>query len=288
MFQNSNRWTVFESDGGCERQQSCDMCGGGRWHNTLCFCAKGHTYVSIITYNYSSCIELNHNLYRGSYSLMLIFFRNPRSKLPGRLHLIWIVRHESELSWIAKLANDTILQLRNANRPDRLHLELYVTNSNDVVIKDEINSKNNSVHVVINENGDISHMIDRTERNNDEKTTLLTPFLKRNGVFNEKYSEIVANENNKSSKINLVDILVNENGNVTSVRDRNEIINDDQKSLLTPNLKKNGAFNGKRDTGDRNDAWQVIRKYPLIGCRVKLGRPHWDRVFGYWMHLYPE
>lgn len=48
MFQNSNRWTVFESDGGRERQQSCDMRGGGGWHNTLCFCAKGHTYVSII------------------------------------------------------------------------------------------------------------------------------------------------------------------------------------------------------------------------------------------------
>lgn len=177
-----------------------------------------------------------------------------------------------------------MLQLRNANRPDRLHLELYVTNSNDVDMKNEVNTKSNSVYIVINKNGHLSHTIDRTERNNDEKTTLLTPNLKRNGVFNENYRETVRNEKKKSYKNSVIDIVVNENGNVTNVINRSEIINDDKTSLLTPNLKRNGAFSEKQE----NDTWHVIKKYPLIGCRVKRGRPHWDRVFGYWMHLYPE
>ncbi|XP_039747474.1 NADPH oxidase 4-like isoform X2 [Pararge aegeria] len=162
-------------------------------------------------------------------SILRDILQNPRSKLPGRIHLIWIVRHESELIWIAKLANETIMQLRNANRPDKLHLELYVTNTNDN--KNERNDKNNTViHVVVNENGNLSHVIDRTD---NEKTTLLTPNMKRNGC------------------------------------------------VLSDNLNVDKSDNvlGRCD---------IAKVYPLIGCRVKRGRPHWDRVFGYWIHLYPE
>ncbi|XP_052737663.1 NADPH oxidase 4 [Bicyclus anynana] len=157
--------------------------------------------------------------------------QNPRSRLPNRIHLIWIVRHESELTWIAKLANDTMLQLRNANRPDRLHLELYVTNSNEIDTKKEESDINSAiVHIVVNENGNLSHVIDRTD--NGEETSLLTPHLKRNGC----------------------------------------------------------AFSDKSTVNKLHDTRRcdIAKKYPLIGCRVKSGRPHWDRVFGYWIHLYPK
>ncbi|XP_045783911.1 NADPH oxidase 4-like [Maniola jurtina] len=162
---------------------------------------------------------------------------NPRSRLPGRIHLIWIVRHESELIWIAKLANDTIMQLRNANRPDRLHLELYVTNTNEIDTKNEnkYNKARAITHIVVDDKGTLSHVIDRSERNdNDEKTTLLTPHLKRNGC----------------------------------VFSGNNIIKSD-KCIIA-------------------QKYNISKKYPLVGCRVKRGRPHWDRVFGYWIHLYPE
>ncbi|OWR42086.1 nadph oxidase [Danaus plexippus plexippus] len=134
--------------------------------------------------------------------------RNPKSSLPGRIHLIWIVRTEKELTWIAELASNVIRRLRNANKPDRLHLEFYVTRNNDV-------PKVNHV-VIMNETGKVMNVLD------DERTTLLTPQLKRN------------------------------------------------KALAAD-----------------DDDFDIAKKYPLVGCRVRRGRPHWDKVFGYWVHLYP-
>ncbi|XP_030027366.2 NADPH oxidase 4 isoform X1 [Manduca sexta] len=148
---------------------------------------------------------------------MLMF---PRSRLPGRIHLVWIVRHEKELTWLADLANKILLQLRNANRPDRLHLELYVTNRDSTL---------NHI-VTVNEKGRLSHLLDRV------------------------------NEKNGLPHIDRVD---------------------EKATLLTPNLKR--SYKDGRD-----DEYDVAKEYPLLGCRVRRGRPHWDRVFGYWVHLYPE
>ncbi|KAF9410727.1 hypothetical protein HW555_010272 [Spodoptera exigua] len=127
---------------------------------------------------------------------------NPRNRLPGRIHLLWIVRYEQELTWLACLANKTLLQLRNANRPDRLHIEFYVTNTQNE-LKNNTNKEINPV----------AHMV----------------------VINEK--------------------------EVLLVRNREEL---------------------------KDNNYNIAKEYPLIGCRVRRGRPHWDRVFGYWVHLYPE
>ncbi|XP_026501527.1 NADPH oxidase 4-like [Vanessa tameamea] len=153
---------------------------------------------------------------------------NPRNRLPGRIHLIWIIRHENELTWVAGLATEAILQLRNANRPDRLHLELYVTNSKENNPQSDLNKEQNAIThmVVLNEKGGLTHLI-----GDDERKTLLTPNKKRNDcVFEE---------------------------------------------------------NIKNHVDDKLD-FNIAKKYPLIGCRVRRGRPHWDQVFGYWAHLYPE
>lgn len=141
------------------------------------------------------------------YENIQFYSSNPRSKCPGRLHLIWMVRYERDLTWLAKLANECILQLRNANRPDRLHLELYVTNTKE------------NTHTVVNEKG-----VTRLASQDEEKATLLTPYIKRKA---EEKLEV-------------------------------------------------------------QDNYSIAKEYPILGCRVKRGRPHWDRVFGYWVHLYPE
>ncbi|XP_022820068.1 NADPH oxidase 4-like [Spodoptera litura] len=150
---------------------------------------------------------------------------NPRNRLPGRIHLLWIVRYEHELTWLACLANKTLLQLRNANRPDRLHIEFYVTNTQNE-LKNNSNKEDNPVAhmVVINEKG-LTHVLKRD--GDDEKVTLLTPNLKRNTI-------------------------------------------------------------GEKSVRTEDNNYNIAKEYPLIGCRVRRGRPHWDRVFGYWVHLYPE
>lgn len=146
---------------------------------------------------------------------------NPRNRYPGRIHLLWIVRHERELTWLADLVNKTILQLRNANRPDRLHIEFYVTNTQHEQTNKDLNPVAHMV--VINEKG-LSHVLSRDR--DDERVTLLTPKVNRH------------------------------------------------------------ASNGK--SGDEDNNYNIAKQYPLVGCRVRRGRPHWDRVFGYWVHLYPE
>lgn len=122
------------------------------------------------------------------------------------------------------MATEAILQLRNANRPDRLHLEFYVTNSQENDPKYNINKKQKAIThmVVLNEKGDLTHVT-----TDDERRTLLTPNKKRNGC------------------------------------------------AVEDNVKNDFDF-------------EIAKKYPLIGCRLRRGRPHWDRVFGYWAHLYPE
>ncbi|XP_013139016.1 PREDICTED: NADPH oxidase 4-like [Papilio polytes] len=159
---------------------------------------------------------------------------NPRSTLPGRVHLLWIVRREQEIKWLADLTHKVISQLRHANRPDRLHIEFYVTSTNNndpntTYDKD----KNNIAHVVmINEKGVLTHILNKNDKNisDDEKATLLTPNRKR------------------------VDYV---------------------------------AKDIKDECNDRK-GHDIAKEYPLVGCRVRRGRPHWDRVFGYWVHLYPE
>ncbi|XP_072944211.1 NADPH oxidase 4-like [Epargyreus clarus] len=156
-------------------------------------------------------------------------YRNPRSRLPGRIHLLWIVRNEQEITWLADLAHRTIAELRHANRPDRLHLEFYVTNSKENDPKRIDKEQNALTHmVVVDEKGDLTHILTRDKINDDEKMTLLTPHMKRNAYVD-------------STRID--------------------------------------------KTEDNN--CDIIRNYPLVGCRLRRGRPHWDRVFGYWVHLYP-
>lgn len=137
--------------------------------------------------------------------------------------MLWIVRHEKELTWLAELATEVLTELRSANRPDRLQLELYVTNTD---MKEE-NKKVNTSHVVeINERGSLTHVV--TNSINDEKVTLLTPNRKRRDYLHIPICENVREDYN------------------------------------------------------------LAKEYPLLACRVRRGRPHWDRLFGYWVHLYPE
>ncbi|CAK1582306.1 unnamed protein product [Parnassius mnemosyne] len=155
---------------------------------------------------------------------------NPRGFLPRRVHLLWIVRQEQEITWLAELTNKVLSELRYANRPDRLHIEFYVTATNNNKTNTPIDKdKNDLAHViVINEKGVISHVLNENDRTlDDEKATLLTPIKKVND-----YVEV------------------------------------------------------KRDLD--NKGYDIAKEYPLLGCRVRRGRPHWDRVFGYWVHLYPE
>ena len=78
-------------------------------------------------------------------------------------------------------------------------------------------------------------------------------------------------------------VVINEKGlsHVLS-RDRD----DERVTLLTPNLNRN--VNQVKSGEDEDNNFSIAKQYPLIGCRVRRGRPYWDRVFGYWVHLYPE
>ncbi|KAL0841843.1 hypothetical protein ABMA28_014082 [Loxostege sticticalis] len=159
-------------------------------------------------------------------ALLRNMLKNPKSHFPGRIHLLWIVRHDEEITWLADLATKTMLRLRDSNRPDRLHIELYVTNT-----KDNSNARQNeeNIHIVtFNEKQGVTHM--KREFTEDEKATLLTPNKRRNGY-------VAKGVNNEGSNVG---------------------------------------------------EYSISKEYPLLGCRVRRGRPHWDRVFGYWVHLYPQ
>ncbi|XP_028175831.1 NADPH oxidase 4-like [Ostrinia furnacalis] len=155
-------------------------------------------------------------------ALLRNMFLYPRSYLPGRIHLLWIVRHEEEITWLADLATKTMMRLRDSNRPDRLHIELYVTST-----KNNLNANKETIHLVTFNGKGVVH---KREFTDDERATLLTPNLRRNG--------------------NLVKGVDNEGSSVGE--------------------------------------YSIAKEYPLLGCRVRRGRPHWDRVFGYWVHLYPQ
>ncbi|CAH2074452.1 unnamed protein product, partial [Iphiclides podalirius] len=174
---------------------------------------------------------------------------NPRAHLPGRVHLIWIVRREVELAWLSGLTDKVISVLRRANRPDRLHIEFYVTGTEDNGTADKDKNvpnatvdkvKNGLSHiVVVNEKGVLTHVLDK-HAIDDGKAHL----------------------------------------------DKQEKCNDERATLLTPNRKRNGCVE-TGVVGRREKEFDVAKEYPLVGCRVRRGRPHWDRVFGYWVHLYP-
>ncbi|XP_049866945.1 NADPH oxidase 4-like [Pectinophora gossypiella] len=138
--------------------------------------------------------------------------REPRSELPGRVHLLWVVRSEREVTPLAELATKCLRTLRDSNRPDRLHLQIHVTNSR---------AGNAPANTIVNEKG------------------------------------------------------------VTYVLNIKE---DDKNTLLTPNVKKKMAVNREMD----DDKFSLAREYPLLGCRLNRGRPYWDQVVGYWVHLYPR
>lgn len=72
-------------------------------------------------------------------------------------------------------------------------------------------------------------------------------------------------------------IVINEKGRLTHILKHGD---DEKAMLLTPNLN--------RKNEKVNENYDIAKDYPLLGCRVTRGRPHWDRVFGYWVHLYPE
>lgn len=72
--------------------------------------------------------------------------------------------------------------------------------------------------------------------------------------------------------------VVNEKG-VTRVASRDE----EKATLLTPYIKRKAE-----EKLEDLDNYSLAKEYPILGCRVKSGRPHWDHVFGYWVHLYPE
>ncbi|CAG9783561.1 unnamed protein product [Diatraea saccharalis] len=146
--------------------------------------------------------------------------RYPRSHTPGRVHLFWIVRHEEELTWLAELASKTMTVLREANRPDRLHIELYVTNSKQTVSFD----KQKDMITVVNGRGDINNVTIKCDE--DEKAALLNADGRKHNSINDKTAA--------------------------------------------------------------DGGYRLAKEYPMLGCRVRWGRPHWDRVFGYWVHLYPE
>lgn len=78
-------------------------------------------------------------------------------------------------------------------------------------------------------------------------------------------------------------LVVNEKGCLTHVL--NKATDDEKVTLLTPHVKR-AAYSKISELSD--DSYRVAKDYPLLGCRVRRGRPHWDRVFGYWVHLYPE
>lgn len=170
------------------------------------------------------------------------------------------MRHESELTWIANLATDTILQLRNNNRLDRLQIELYVTNSNENIKNFKENQEKTHL-VVLKNDGNIINII-----NNDED------FLDRRNILH------------REKKIyNLSEIKVDRE------LEKNYAV-DERKCLLTPVNKRNGSgeSNNVNKLENINDCeFEIAKKYPLLACRVRRGRPHWDRVFGYWAHLYP-
>lgn len=154
--------------------------------------------------------------------MLIIVHSYPRSRFPGRIHLLWIVRHEQELTWLANLAHKTLTELRRANRPDRLHLQFYVTSNRQPKLENNTGLNPLTHMVVINEKGCFTNIL----KHDEEKMTLLTPNLKRN-------------------------------------------------AFKTNNIVEDNNFD-------------IVKEYPLLGCRVKRGRPHWDRVFGYWVHLYPK
>lgn len=367
-------------------------------------------------------------------SLLQDILSNPRSRSPGRLHLLWIVRHEEELVWLAELANRTILEIRNANRPDRLHLELYITSPDG---SDKINS-----HVVVmDESGIVSHVLKKKGVDDSENFRLLTTLLNKNTKIknsrdvcekiaalvprvkqnNEKIQNVIDDEeivpflnvtsnrivsmHNKKEKAIIFTPNINKSHSKTAYLDDGN----ERNSLLTPNLKRQNSVakyicpyvengktkninnyehtnhttkvvdskfhenifnekstlnslhrnnytcedavlnNKKRDkltnllfdnsvydrnksmntenyvnvnyvrsnvvankimTGNggiklvnrdfgaikkgleikeisRDNTFDISKEYPLLACRVRKGRPHWDRTFGYWVHLYP-
>ncbi|RVE54790.1 hypothetical protein evm_000557 [Chilo suppressalis] len=156
-------------------------------------------------------------------SLLHHMYTNPRSHTPGRIHLLWIVRHEEEITWLAELASKTLAVLREANRPDRLHIQLYITNTKSKVA------------------------IDDTQK------------------------EMIA--------------IVNGKGAVENITKR--YAEDEKAKLLTLDSGRSNSDNCKDKTANTN-GYCVAKEYPVLACRVKMGRPHWDRVFGYWVHLYPK
>ncbi|XP_050666140.1 NADPH oxidase 4-like isoform X1 [Leptidea sinapis] len=202
-------------------------------------------------------------------ALLRHLYRYPRSQFPGRIHLIWIVRNQNEISWLADLANKTMLELRNANKPDRLHLELYVTSNKHIIC---VNEK--GVPFIAKNNNDLTLFKSKNRRSFINKKANI---FKSNYIKEKLFVKI--NTNKDLRELNGRFFLNKDNSGHLK-------ISEEEMALLTPNLKRNVLDDCEaRSNVVRNI--DVLKNYPLVGCRIRRGRPHWDRVFGYWVHLYP-
>ncbi|KAJ0180345.1 hypothetical protein K1T71_003749 [Dendrolimus kikuchii] len=168
---------------------------------------------------------------------------NPRSRSPGRVHLIWIVRHKQEVVWLAALANTTIGELRNANRPDRLQLELYLTSSKEGLEKEF------SYTVVMDEKGELSHIL--SKENRSQKVILMNRKADSNctrirnsvnefenfGILSPSLNRNISKMQNYKNYSEMVPLLTsNLKINNSSIKD-----NDDSVDRLTPNLNRNNS-----------------------------------------------
>lgn len=106
------------------------------------------------------------------------------------------MRFEEEITWLAELVNNTIVRLIDSNRPDRLHVQFYVTNSNANEKQESEHSNLISDHVItFDEKDGFNHYI--TKYNNylkEEKVTLLTPIMKRTVCQIDDINKFKAND----------------------------------------------------------------------------------------------
>ncbi|GBP76402.1 NADPH oxidase 3 [Eumeta japonica] len=88
---------------------------------------------------------------------------------------------------------------------------------------------------------------------------------------------------------------------ISSMLKKSNMNKEEKVNLLTPILavKRLGAIRKQESrTREKNIAedknlfvdekYELAKEFPLLACRLKKGRPHWDKIFGYWIHLYPS
>lgn len=99
-------------------------------------------------------------------------------------------------------------------------------------------------------------------------------------LFNLKYDEGLDNRRNFVNNSHL-----QANTCVKNIP-REEIT--ETKEILYKILNKDNMIKSNLQTKRDIKEFDISKDYPLLACRVRKGRPYWDRVFGYWVHLYPR